>query len=137
MGFFMTAKKAAQKRRREREKSDTENTQRSTDSGIGSSEEGDANNELGAPRDITPAENRSQIDQSAAQHDSQSAQPTKKRKLSLEEKHAKLDEYISSEESHFTCFATDNGLNNFANAIRGTNFMHRLEIYVGFTMFSF
>ena len=119
MGFFRSRKSAGQKRRQEREKSEKENIQRSTDSGLGSSEEGDGNNELGAPRDITPAENRSQIDQSAAQHDSQSTQPTKKRKLSLEEKHAKLDEYISSEESHFTCFATDNGLNNFANAIRG------------------
>ena len=117
-GGFSSKQRAGQKRRQEREKSETENIQRSTDSGLGSSEEGDGNNELGAPRDITPAENRSQIDQSPAQHDSQSTQPTKKRKLSLEQKHAKLDEYISSEDSNFTCFATNHGLNNFAHAIQ-------------------
>ena len=117
-GGIMSRRKSGQKRRREREKLETENRRKSTDSGIGSEEERESNNELDAPRDITPAENRSETDQSTAQHDSQSTSQTKKRKLSLEEKHAKLDEYISSEESSFTCFATDHGLNNFAHAIQ-------------------
>ena len=118
MGFFMTAKKAAQKRRREREKSDTENTQRSTDSGIGSSEEGDANNELGAPRDTTAGEIQTSIVQSTAQDDSQSNIPRKKPKLSQEEKHELLDKYISSEDSNFTCFTTNHGLNNLLQAVQ-------------------
>ena len=84
MGFFKSKVSTAAKRRWERAKSETENTERSTDSGIGNSEEGESNGELDAPRDITPAENRSQIDQSTAQLDSQSTQPAKKRKLSLE-----------------------------------------------------
>ena len=117
-GGIMSRRKSGQKRRREREKSEKENRRRSTDSGIGSSEEGDGNNELGASRDITPAGNQSQIDQSTAQLDSQSTLPTKKLKLSMEEKHANLDEYISSEDSNFTCFATNHGLNNFAQAIQ-------------------
>ena len=117
MGIFKSRRSLSIKRSWERKKSETENAERSTDSGVGSSEERDGYNELDAPRDITPAESRSQIDQSTAQHDSQGTQPTKKRKLSLEQKHAKLDEYISSEESNFTCFATNQGLNNFAHAI--------------------
>ena len=118
MGGFRSRKSAGQKRRWRREKSETENRRRSTDSGIGSSEEENCNIELGASRDITPAEDRSQIDQSAAQLDSQSTLPIKKRKLSLEEKNTKFDEYVSSEESNFTCFATNHGLNNFAHAIQ-------------------
>ena len=65
MGLFMSARKAAQKRRREREKSETEYTQRSTDSGIGSEEERESNNELDAPRETT-ADNQPQNHQSTA-----------------------------------------------------------------------
>ena len=117
-GGFSSKQRAGQKRRQERKKSETENTQRSTDSGIGSSEEGDGNNELGAPRDITAGENQSPIVQSAAQDDSQSGIPRKKPKLSQEEKHEILDKYTSSEESNFTCFATNHGLNNLLQAVQ-------------------
>ena len=116
MAFFSKLK-TAQKRRREREKAETANTENGSDSGNSSTEEREIN-ELDAPRDLTAGESQSPIVQSAAQQDSQSTLPTKKRKLSLEEKHAKLDEYISSEESNFTCFATNHGLNNFAHAIQ-------------------
>ena len=117
-GGFSSKKRAGQKRRQEREKSERENRRRSTDSGIGSSEEGEGNNELDAPRDIAAGESQSQNDQSAAQHDSQSTLPRKKPKLSQEEKRVNLDKYIESEESNFTCFATNHGLDNFASAIR-------------------
>ena len=114
---FLTKKKLAA-RRRKRKLPETENADRSTDSGIGSSEERDGNNELDAPRDITAGENQSSIVQSTAQDDSQSNIPRKKPRLSQEEKQANLDKYISSEVSKFTCFATDDGLNNFVHAIQ-------------------
>ena len=114
---FLTKKKLAA-RRRKRKIPETENADRSTDSGLGSEEERESNHELDAPRDITAGESRSLIDQRTTQHDSQSTLPTKKPKLSQEEKHAKLDEYISSEESNFTCFATNHGLDNFAHAVQ-------------------
>ena len=117
-GGFSSKKKAGQKRRQEREKSEIESTQRSTDSGIGSEEERESNNELGAPRDITAGESQSSIVQSTAQHDSHSNIPRKKPRLSQEEKHANLDKYISSEVSNFTCFATSDGLDNFAHVIQ-------------------
>ena len=114
---FLTKKKLAA-RRRKRKLPETENADRSTDSGIGSSEEGDGNNELDAPRDTTAGEIQASIVQSAAQDDSQSNIPRKKPKLSQEEKQANLDKYISSEVSKFTCFATDDGLDNFAHVIQ-------------------
>ena len=112
MGIFKSRRSLSIKRSWERKKSETENAERSTDSGIGSSEEGDGNNELDATGDITAGENQSQIVQSAAHDDSQSNIPRKKPKLSQEEKHELLDKYISSEDSKFTCFATNHGLNN-------------------------
>jgi len=71
--------KNAQKRRREREKSETANTENRTDSGFSSTEERESYNELDAPRDLTAGESQSLIVQSAAQQDSQSTLPTKKR----------------------------------------------------------
>ena len=76
MGLFMSARKAAQKRRREREKSETEYTQRSTDSGIGSEEERESNNELDAPRETT-ADNQPQNHQSTATDDFSAISPPK------------------------------------------------------------
>ena len=118
MGIFKSRRSLAAKRRWEREKSETESTQRSTDSGIGSSEEGDGNNELDATGDITAGENQSPIVQSAAQDDSQGNILRKKPKMSQEEKHEILDKYISSEDSNFTCFATNLGLNNLVQAVQ-------------------
>jgi len=116
--MFVSKVKNAQKRRRAREKAETANKENGTDSGFSSTEERESNNELDAPRDLTAGESQSPRVQGAAQQETQSTLPTKKRKLSLEEKHTKLDEYISSEESSFTCFATNHGLNNFAHAIQ-------------------
>ena len=114
---FLTKKKLAA-RRRKRKIPETENADRSTDSGIGSSEERDGDNELDAPRDITAGENQSSIVQSTAQDDSQSNIPRKKPRLSQEEKHELLDKYISSEDSNFTCFVTNHGLNNLVQAVQ-------------------
>ena len=118
MGIFKSRRSISAKRSWERKKSETENAERSTDSGIGSEEERESN-ELDAPREITPGESQSQNDQSTAQHDSQSTLPTKRQKLSQEEKHANLDEYISSGNSNFTCFATNHGLNDLLHAVQG------------------
>ena len=117
-GGIFSRRKSGQKRRREREKMEAENSQRSTDSGIGSEEERESNNELGAPRDTTAGEIQTSIVQSTAQDDSQSNIPRKKPKLSQEEKHELLDKYISSEDSNFTCFTTNHGLNNLLQAVQ-------------------
>ena len=58
MGFLTKAQISARKREREKCR---KQIMQSQDSAIGTSED-ESNNELGAPRDITPAENRSQID---------------------------------------------------------------------------
>ena len=117
MGLFMSARKAAQKRRREREKSETEYTQRSTDSGIGSEEERESNNELDAPRETT-ADNQPQNHQSTATDDFSAISPPKKPRMSQEEKNEYLENYLSSRNSEFTCFATQNGLSTLIQAIQ-------------------
>ena len=96
MGIFKSRRSLSAKRGWERRKSETENAERSTDSGVGSSEERDGNFELDATGNITAGENQSPIVQSAAQDDSQSNIPRKKPRLSQEEKHELLDNYISS-----------------------------------------
>ena len=115
MGFFRSRASAGQKRRQEREKSEKENTQRSTDSGLGSSEEGDGNNELGAQR-VTTAD--SQIDQSTATDEFSIISPPKKPRMSQAEKNEYLENYISSSNSDFTCFASQNGLFMIVQAIQ-------------------
>ena len=106
-------RKSGQKRRREREKYERE-SQQSTDSGI-SEEERESNTELGAQR-VTTAD--SQNDQSTATDDFSAISPPKKPRMSQEEKNEYLESYISSKNSDFTCFATQNGLFTLIQAIQ-------------------
>ena len=106
---FCSKLKSAQKRRRERENAEKENSQQSTDSGFYNSEESETDFELGAPREIT-ADDQSQNDQSTATDDFSPISPPKKPRMSQEEKNEYLENYISSRNSQFTCFATQNVL---------------------------
>ena len=117
MGFFRSRASAGQKRRQEREKSEKENTQRSTDSGFYDSEERETDFELGTPRETT-ADDQPQNDQSTATDDFSPISPPKKPRMSQEEKNQYLENYISSRNSDFTCFATQNGLSTLIQAIQ-------------------
>ena len=114
---FCSKLKTAQKRRRERENAEKENSQQSTDSGFYNSEESETDFELGAPREIT-ADDQSQNDQSTATDDFSPISPPKKPRMSQEEKNEYLENYISSGNSQFTCFATQNGLSTLIQAIQ-------------------
>ena len=115
--MFFSKAKTAQKRRRESEQAEKENSQQSTDSGFYNSEESETDFELGAPRETT-ADDRPQNHQSTATDDFSTISPPKKPRMSQEEKNEYLENYISSRNSHFTCFATQNGLFTLIKAIQ-------------------